>query len=99
MKIGGKQRRNQEQHAGDQCGQAGAAADSHAGGGLDKGRGGRGAEDSARRGRNRVGQQRGLDARQLAVLVEHFCLGGNADQACRGRVKNIDEQERENDND
>ncbi len=64
---------------------------------LNEGGGGGSTQNCTCGGCNRVCQQSGFDARQLAVLIEHL-HGGNTDQRAQS-IENINEQEREDDND
>ena len=95
---GGEQGGGQEQQTGGQGGQTGAAAGGDTGGGLDEGGDGGGAQHGAHGGADGISQQSGLDAGQLALLVDHVGLGGNADQGAQG-VEQVNKQERAHDDD
>ena len=74
-----KEDRQQEHDAGDERGQAGAAAGFHAGGGLDKGRDGGVAGQRADAGADGVDEEGPLDAGQVAVFIEHVGAVGNGE--------------------
>ena len=95
---GGQQRGQQEQDACGQGGQAGTAAVSDTGCGLDEGGDGGSAQNRTTGGADSVSHQNGLDAGQAAFFIQQVCLGGNADDGTQG-IKDIHEQERKYHND
>ena len=89
---GSQQRGQQEQDACGQGGQAGTAAVSDTGCGLDEGGDGGSAQNRTTGGADSVSHQNGLDAGQAAFFIQQVCLGGNADDGAQG-IKDIHEQE------
>ena len=89
---GSQQRGQQEQDACGQGGQAGTAAVSDTGCGLDEGGNGGSAQDCTGGGADSVGHQDGLDAGQTAFFIQQVCLGSNADDGAQS-IKDIHKQE------
>jgi hypothetical protein len=88
--------RQQEEDAGGHGSKAGTAALGDAGSALDIGGGSGGAQHSAHAGGDGVRQQRTLNTRQAAVLIQHIGLGGNADQGAQ-RIEQVNEEEGKHD--
>ena len=89
---GGDEHTGQEQHAGGQCSQTGAAAGFHAGGGFDEGGNGGGTGAGAHHGAHGIGKQGFLHVGHIALLVHHAGPGGGADQGADG-IEHIDDAE------
>ena len=94
---GPQEQREDEHHGRGESGQARAAALGHAGGAFHIAGDGGGAQAGARHGADGVGHQSAAHAGQLAVLIQHVALCGNADERAHG-VEQVNEQEREHDN-
>lgn len=75
---------NQEQHAGNHCGETGSSAGSNTCGGLYVTGYGRSTEASTQDGTECIGEQSTFRARQVSVLVQQAALGSYADQGSNG---------------
>ena len=89
---GGDEDAGQEQQAGDNGGQTGAAASFNAGSGLDEGGDGGSTGAGAGDGTDSVGQQGFLHVGHIALLVHHTGAGGGANQSADG-VEHINDAE------
>ena len=86
---------DEEEACGDSC-QAGASALSDTGGGLDEGRDSRSTKAGAYGRADCVREQGAADVGELAVLVQHICLGGASDQGSQC-VEQVNKEEGRND--
>ena len=93
-----QEQRDEKQHACDDAGQTGAAADGDTGGGLDKGRDRAGAADGAHAGGKRVGEHGAVHVRDLLlalfILDEHISAAAGAVERAE-RIEHVDDAERE----
>ena len=89
---GGDEDAGQEQQAGDDSSQTGAAAGLNAGSGLDEGGDGGSTGAGAGDGADGVGQQSFLHVGHIALLVHHAGAGGGAHQSADG-VEHVNDAE------